>query len=353
MRRAGFTCAILLSLCALTACRSKPIYKFPTDENEFWSRDAAKDDVKIFEDSYNRFAYENAEILAKENDSFDFPVASTYQTGLALLNASEGESYAAAARFLRTDQPDEFSLNQGFGEFLKNLNRGVEIRSSLWMIWPIQVDVSYQKEMAGRFRIDVIRLGSIGITAQKAVERWMDRFPADLVHTDIKLSKANQMVSLGGVVVAPTGDGLTASISPQNDLWLIEGVKNGLVVYLWQIKAGNFFPDFDRFNHSDTWSMSSNSRSEFVVSSKLDIAPILRDVQSGGLMGGRNDFRHLSSELIDEAAIPIIDQYSYSKIQLLNPLDLPKDKAVGYMICDGANRDQPLIIGKIAPNKQK
>ncbi|QYK53380.1 MAG: hypothetical protein KF824_00480 [Fimbriimonadaceae bacterium] len=348
MRRTGFNCAILLSLCTLGACRSKPIYKFPTDENEFWSREAAHDDIQIFNDSYIRFANENAEILAKSNDSFDFPVASSYQTGLALLNATEGESYTAAARFLRTDQPDEFSLNQGFGEFLKATRHSVDVRSSLWMIWPIQVDVSFQKEMAGRFQIDTIRLGSIGITAQKAVKRWMDRFPPEIAEKNVELTKANQMIGLGGTVFEPTGSSRKLVKGDSG----YSAVSDSFEIYFWEPTKDRFMPDLSSLRSSKgVDSAATSNPSVFVVASELDLAPLIRASQSERLLSGKNDFRHLSIELIDEASIPVLRQFTYTKIKLQNTLSTG-EKPLGYAIYMKGS-DLPIIIGKIAPNKQR
>lgn len=349
MRHAGFTCAIVIALCAFPGCRSNTTYRFPTDENEFWARDADASDIKIFEESYKRFAYENAEILSKTHESFNFPVASSYQTGLALLNASEGETYAAAARFLRTTEPDEFSLNQGFGEFMKSYRDSV--RSSLWMIWPIQPETPYVKEMAARFRIDTVKLGSVGLTAQKAVDKWMDRFPPDLKRSEIKLVKTNQMMSLGGVSLFDPAYTLTAQQSPQGDLWMISDAKSPYDLYVWEVKAARFFPDFNKFDTADEWNELTAEPSEFLVSSELDVTPLLAATDSQILLGGKNDFRHLSHELIDQAAIPIMRQYSFTKIKLSNSIKFDKSKTYGYMVCESFDFHQPLIIGKIAPSK--
>lgn len=345
MRRTGFNCAVLLSLCALGACRSKPIYKFPTDENKFWSREAAPDDVQIFNDSYLRFANENAEILAKSNESFDFPVASSYQTGLALLNATEGESYVAAARFLRTDQPDEFSLNQGFGEFLKATRNSIQVRSSFWMIWPIQVDVSYQKEMAGRFQLDTIRLGSIGITAQKAVQRWMDRFPTEIAEKKVELTKSNQMIGLGGTVFEPTDSSRNLIKSDSG----YSADSDSFEIYFWEPAKDRFMPDLSSLKNSKgVGDNASTQPSTFVVASELDLAPLIKASQSEGLLIGKNDFRHLSIELIDEASIPVLRQFTYTKIQFENSLAIG-EKPLGYAIYIKGSK-LPIIIGKIAPN---
>lgn len=351
MRHAGFTCAIVIALCAFPGCRSNTTYRFPTDENEFWARDADASDIKIFEESYKRFAYENAEILSKTHESFDFPVASSYQTGLALLNASEGETYAAAARFLRTTEPDEFSLNQGFGEFMKSYRDSV--RSSLWMIWPIQPETPYVKEMAARFRIDTVKLGSVGLTAQKAVNKWMDRFPPELKHSEIRLSKSNQMMSLGGVEFIQDKSHPAKDIfkHSQQRFWIAGGVKAKYEIIFWEVLPNKFLPDFKLYGEKVEPIESPYSQSHFVVSSELDVSQLLAATESERLLGGKNDLRHLSHELVDEAAIPVMNQYTYVKVKLSSPLSLPTDKPIGYMIFKAGDLHQPLIIGKIAPSK--
>lgn len=357
MRHWGFACAILLSLYGLSACRSKPVYKFPTDENKLWSPEVANSQIRVFEESYKRFAYENAEILAKSNDSFDFPVVSSYQTGLALLNATEGESYAAAARFMRTDEPDEFNLNQGFGKFLNFNDHCFEARSSLWMIWPIQVDISYQREMAGRFKIDTIRLGSTGITAQNAVKRWMDRFPPDMKKSKVELIKSNQMIGLGGSVFIK--DYLTHPLLKSGTSYkAFENKEAQFEIFFWEPKPDQFMSDIDSLAEQKWDRPSANvvaNIPDFKVDSQLDLTPLIRATQSERLLDGKNDFRHLSVELIDEAGVPVMKQFTYAKIKFDKKI-VSGDKPLGYAICVRGfvgGRRMPIIIGKIAPNKQK
>ena len=358
MRRKILPLTLLIAALSLTACRSNTTYKFPTHENEFKVRKIDAEDIRIFNESYLEFAKQNSAILSKSNDNFAFPVVSTYQTALTLLSAAETETYNEVARILYTDAPDDYSLVQGLNNLIAPYTTAptdnFKFGASIWMVWPIVLEPDFQDESAARIGSDVIRLGSFGLTAQRSVQRWLDRY--DLETPAPKFDRSSPMMALGAISATIQIE-FSKDESNGDPYWLgfctnADQSDSPFRVLAWPASLGVALPD-DNVSRSLLANEKPNSppgpKETKTIATQLDITPLIKSVNSETLLNGPNDFRNMSVEVIpqgDKIGIPLMTQYTRLNLSIsgINPFSEP----INYAIYD-KKTGLPLIVGKSTP----
>lgn len=330
-RTVGF--AIYAGVLALAGCGPAITYRFPTGDNPPKPTRQTDQDAKLFRENYNLFAQNLAHWADSQPDTELIPILSSYQTGLIFLTAAETKGYENAANFLRTNEPDDYSLTVGFGA-LPNSTKTLA-RSSLWMIIPVKLESRFIKDSAENLNADVIRLGSTGLTAQRAVNKWVASFDPPIEIRAPKLDRARPVVSLGGMSI--TFQPATDSFQSGEGWWRIAGQQD-LTLLIWN--ADSPMPSISK----PTGQAPIGEAKEWHTT--LDLADYARSVHAGGLLEEENDFRNLSVELRNDGAIAELTQYA----RLEAPL--PKEIAPGdYRLAVFSSEGLPLMLGRISIGK--
>lgn len=343
------------ALCAVifTACNSSTTYKFPTDTFPLKPRVPAQEDLSAFYSSYNSFAEQNANELAQENDNFLFPVVSAYQSGLAILASAEGKSYQQAAKFLRTDSPDEYPLVQCFNPILIGLNKNTNLKfgSSLWMIWPIPLQKPFVAEIAEKTGTDIIYLGNTGITAQRAMDRWLNRFKPETNIPNPGFEQNEPILNIGVTTLKGKFNFAKITLPQKNSAWVAKSSQLALVA--WPIDDETFYPSQDFIKQ-----MLQVKAPEIQVGPDgfgqpfvTDLAQLYKSIDCNQILSGPNDFRNLSIEITpkgDPIGIPFLKQYAELSINVHGEIPFHEKQPIGYAIFD-IKSGIPLLVGKHSP----
>ncbi|ARU40275.1 hypothetical protein CCB80_03615 [Armatimonadetes bacterium Uphvl-Ar1] len=335
----SFLCAI-----SLTACRSNTTYKIPTRENSLVERTADPTEQAEFEQNYRDFANSCKINLLSSEETQILPVLSGYQSFLTLLAGSEGDTYNQVAQVLQTNAPDEYSLVQGFNGLIRTQNiekspqekTPTQVGSSFWMIWPILVEPPFAEEMAARIRTDVVRLGSTGITAQNAIQNWLDQFLPQTVARKPGLTRENPIINLGVTQITASFE-LKATTNSDGTTWQGDSA-DGLLTF--------------SANSSGKTSSQQTPMKNEQITSKVDFTELIRAAKSDQLITGPNDFRNMSIDLIPQADPAGVAQMFHSatihlSISGSNPF--AQSTTFTFEIKDKKTR-LPLILGKVSKN---
>ncbi len=342
MRFATLAGISLICAATLTACRSNTTYKIPTRENDLVERNADPTEQVEFEQNYRDFAIFCKTNLLKTEETNLLPVLSGYQSFLTLLAASEGDTYNQVAQVLQTNAPDEYSLVQGFNGLIRthNLEKSPQAKtptqfgSSFWMIWPILVEPPFAEEMAARIRTDVVRLGSTGITAQNAIQDWLDQFLPQTVARKPGLTRENPVINLGVTQITASFE-LTASTKSNGRTWQGDSA-DGLLTF-----------------SAECFGKSSPQRTPEkteVLTSKVDFTELIRAAKSDQLITGPNDFRNMSIDLIPQADPAGVAQMIHSatiNLTISGSNPFAQNSTFTFEIKD-KRTGLPLILGKFS-----
>ncbi len=337
---------LVFCVLALAGCPSST-YVSPTEKYTFRAREPVDNDVEIFRRNYLSFAAKTADSLPKiaGKKPVAISLVGTYQIGLALLSGAESQSFGAVTSLLASDQADEFSLNQGFSDWLGRLrgSDAIRVRSSMWMIWPMKLEEPFVKDMAEHNDVDIIRLGSVGLTAERAVDTWMKRATGDPAAVHPK-PFSKRVMSLGVAVTALTinpeparatffriGDATGAEI-PIN--------SPGLKLFAWPAQGAtaqsmlNELPD------------TSKSGEKFTIPSltlpaKFDLESLIEQHGAASLFEGQNDFRNMSVEITGDYKLGPIWQH-------MN-LQVPGEKSTtsSWFVLWDSEEELPLVLAYV------
>ncbi|MFM9874079.1 MAG: hypothetical protein ACKVQS_11525 [Fimbriimonadaceae bacterium] len=338
---------------ALTACNSSTTYKFPTDTTPLRPRTPAQEDYQAFYNSYNEFAKQNVNEIALQKDHFLFPVLSSYQSGLTILASSEGKSYQQAAKFLRTDAPDEYPLIQCLNPILINLktNKSLKVGSSLWMIWPIPLQKPFISEMAEKTGTDIIYLGSVGLTAQRAMDRWLRQFQPEVTIKNPGFERNESITSMGVTTFTTTFQVAKTKTMNGSDAWI--GKSENTAFIAWPTNSDQFFPN-QKFFHlllQGKDEPTNSTASNFTFADQTNLTESLRSLGCNQLLDGPNDFRNLSVEIIpegDNIGIPFLQQNAAINLSISGDNPFKQSRTIGYAIID-TESEIPILIGKYTP----
>jgi hypothetical protein len=322
----------LIPLLALTACWNDTEYRFASETTPLIERNPDPEDLKLFNESFKKFANDHTELIAKSGQDFAFPVFSAYQTGLTLLAASEGDSYVNAALFLRTKAPDEYSLVQGYNQMSRHLAKTESIKfgACLWMIWPIPLHANFENDMAQRLGADLVQLGSVGQTSVQALDRWNARFTPKLKAAT--LDRSEPMIATAALNLT-TSDQI--QVSTQGEV--TSAMSKDFVVLTWPATTGQFFPN--DFNPNPEPGQAK-SATQFVSISNIQILESVPDP----IRSGPNNFPHLSAEIV-----PTGDAIGIRRFLMSTQATLIIDKKVSgrvhYMVLD-RRTNLPVLTGR-------
>lgn len=344
MRITTFAGISFLCAASLTACRSNTTYRIPTRENILVERIGDPTEQAEFEQNYRDFAIFCKNNLLNSEETTLVPILSGYQSFLTLLAASEGDTYNQVAQVLQTNAPDEYSLVQGFNGLIRtqNLEKSpqektpTQVGSSFWMIWPILVEAPFAEEMAARIRTDVVRLGSTGITAQNAIQDWLDQFLPQTAARKPGLTRENPIINLG--VTQITASFVLTSTSNSNGT-------------TWQGDSSDGLLTFSAESSSKSSSQPTPKKTE-TLTSKVDFTDLIRAAKSDQLITGPNDFRNMSIDLIPQADPAGVAQMIHSStinLSISGSNPFAQSTTFTFEIKDKKTRF-PLILGKVSKN---
>jgi hypothetical protein len=338
---------------SLTACNSKTTYNFPTDTTPLRLRTPAEEDYQVFYNSYGAFAKQNANELATQKEDFLFPVLSTYQSGLSILASAEGKSYQKAAKFLRTDAPDEYPLIQCFNPMLIDLKKreNLKVGSSLWMIWPIPLQKPFVAEIAEKTGTDIIYLGSVGLTARRAMDRWLVKFQPEIKIENPGYERYESIISLGVTALHQNFAVTKTETADLKEAWVAK--NDDFTFVAWIATPTDFFPSAKVLHllldaHSKS---STNTPEEFKFTDETNITESLKALDCNQLLRGPNDFRNLSVEIIpegDRIGIPYLRQHAEINLSITGDNPFNQKLPIGYAVLD-TKTELPLLIGKHTP----
>jgi len=342
----------LLAL-TLTACNSKTTYSFPTETISMRARTPAQEDFQPFYNSYNAFVKQNADEHAIENDNFLFPVLSSYQTGLTILASAESKSYQEAARFLRTDAPDEYPLVQCFNPILIDLKKRQNLKfgSSLWMIWPIPLEKPFSFEMAEKLSSDIIRLGNTGVTAHNAMDRWLQKFEPEIKIKNPGLERNESIMSVG-VTTLTLNLSLSKTETPDGQkVWIATDDQFAFVAWKADNNLNILSPKQFHLLLQNIISPHPGKESRFVTNHETNLTKSLEALDCNQILTGPNNFRNLSVEIIpegDRIGIPYLRQHAALTLNFQGENPFEGSEPISYAVLDKKS-EMPILIGKHTP----
>lgn len=331
---------------ALAGCPSNT-YVSPTEKYTFRAREPVDNDVEIFRRNYLAFAEKTADSLPKiaREKPVAISLVGIYQLGLALLSGSESQSFAAVTSLLASDQADEFSLNQGFSDWLGRLRKSesIRVRSSMWMIWPMKLEEPFVKDMAEHNDVDIIRLGSVGLTAERALDAWMKRATSDpeAVHPK-PFSK--RVMTLGVAVTAlelePNPDQALFFQVGETPMAEIPTGADGL--RLFALKSREMLPALLRQLPSTDQAGEKFTIPSLNLPPKTQLDSLIEQQGASSLFEGQNDFRNMSVEIAGDYKLGPIWQH-------MN-LSIPGEKSTTgptWFVLWDANEKLPLALAYV------
>ncbi len=330
MRR-SFGFAICAGLLALSGCGPAKTYRFPTGDHPPQPGRATPEDEALFRQNYHVFAAEFSDWANQNTEAELVPVLSAYQTGLILLSAAESRGYQNAAHFQRTLEPDDYALTAGFS-MIKSADKQLA-RSSLWLVLPVKVEDRFIEDSARNLNADIMRLGNAGLTAERAVETWLNRFNPQLNVTPPALELTRPIIALGGTAMDFQPKSVEFQIIESG--WRISDSEDRTLL-IW--RASESMPKFDQkaagshpIGEVKTWQ------------SALNLKPYAEAVGADGLFREENDFRNLSVEFRGDGVISEITQYAALRAPL------PKNLAPGnYHLAVISSEGLPYLLGRFS-----
>ncbi len=91
-----------------------------------------------------------------------------------LMNSSEGQTSRELQTSLNLSDKESSDFNDAMNAYAGSLqDSGLSVTTGLFMVWPILVTPMFQEEMARAYGADIVRLGSAGIGANRALNDYV------------------------------------------------------------------------------------------------------------------------------------------------------------------------------------
>lgn len=284
------------------------------------------------------------------NPAFVYSPLAIYTNNLALLNGANGQTYKDLSTFLQISEPDHSPLNLATNELLLRLkDNDINIRNSIWMIWPFKIQPAFQSRMARTLNVDIQRTGTFGIAAQDALTIWTKEASHEnfeILNSPLDKNTYTCLISIATFSYQAPPEATILATKETNDyIYQVLELSPSLLLKIYTPKdAKQPFPKIWPKPQLQEAATATAPIPTIKYKTKFNVSPLLTTANATSLTQGPLDLAPISLELSGN--------YQLTQFQAATALDIqgqPNPNRFHFIIAEKAT-NTPLFAGTIDPN---